>query len=137
MIRAFLLLGLGLLLGGCADTIHGKALAEPQVTRFHRLLNGQQFAQIYGTATPGFQAALSKEKCLALFAAIERKLGRFQTASEVNWRVNTYNLQTSVVLVYRSSYAGGVATERFTYRIADGKAVLSAYDISSLDMMIK
>jgi hypothetical protein len=126
-----------LLLSGCGDTINGKALAEPEVTRFHERLNAEEFTAIYAAASNDFKNAITEEKAVALFSAIDRKLGKWIASKQVNWNVSTFNLTTTVVLVYQSTYADGEATETFTFRILEGAPELVGYNISSLDMLIK
>src|SRR5690348_908310 len=93
-----------LLIVGCSDTVNGKAVAEPEVIRFHQRLNAREFKQIYQSAGSEFKNALPESKAVALFDAVNRKLGQFQQTKEVNWRVNTYNLVTTVSLVYATKF---------------------------------
>ena len=125
------------LLGACSDTIDGKSIAEPAVARFHQQLAAKNFEAMYAEGSQEFQQAAPKEKVLALYAAVDRKLGPLQDAKQVNWRVETKNLVTTVVLVYESKFKEGGATETFTYKVTNGKAELVGYNINSLDMLIK
>jgi hypothetical protein len=122
---------------GCSDTINGVELAEPEVKRFRELLTARQYEKIYDTAHPDFRNGAPKERVVALFAAIERKIGSFKSAAQINWSVNTHNMTTTVVLVYASKYAEGEATETFTIIVDDQKASLLGYNINSFDMIIK
>jgi hypothetical protein len=117
--------------------LKGKGVAEPEVVRFHELLNAGDLEKIYSTTAVEFQQSAPKEKILALFSAIKRKLGPYQSSKELNWNVNTYNLTTNVVLVYQCKYEQGEATETFTYRISNEKPQLLGYNISSLDMLLR
>lgn len=138
MIRPLLLaLSLSLLLVGCSDTINGKALAEPAAVAFHESLNAGKFADIYDGTNEAFKNAAPKDKVVALFAAIQRKLGRAETWNTVSWNVKTFNLVTNVVLVQETKFEQGTATETFTFRVDDGKVSLVGYTINSLDMLIK
>lgn len=125
------------LLAGCAETINGKGLAEPQVAQFHERLKARDFEGIYEATGEEFKANASKELVLALFEAIDRKLGPIEQAKLINWSVNTRNFTTTVALVYDSKYRDGQATETFTFRVKDDTAELIAYNINSLDMLIK
>jgi hypothetical protein len=136
-ILSLALVALCLSLAGCGDTIDGQALAAPEVVRFHDRLNASQFEEIYTAASSEFQASVPKEKIMALFGAIRRKLGKFKSAKEVNWNVRTFNLKTTAALVYESTYEEGSATETFSYQISSGKVELIGYNISSFDLMIK
>lgn len=122
---------------GCSDTINGVEIAEPAVKRFRTQLAAHQYEKIYDTAAPGFRGGASKELVGRLFSAIERKLGAFKSAEQINWNVNTQNMTTTVVLVYATKYAEGEATETFTFLVEDEKPSLLGYNINSFDMMIK
>lgn len=124
-------------LGACSDTINGKSIAEPEVAKFHEQLKAHQFEAIYDSASPEFKAAVSKSTALALFSAIDRKLGALQETKQVGWNVSTRNLTTTVVLSYQSKFQDGSATETFTYHVDHDKAEFVGYNISSLDMLIK
>jgi hypothetical protein len=124
-------------LSGCGDTINGRGIAEPEVTRFHERLKAQDFEGMYDSSSGDFQAAAPREKVIALFEAIDRKLGPLQETKQVNWNVNTQNLTTTVVLVYESKFREGEATETFTFRISNQEPELIGYNIASLDMLIK
>jgi hypothetical protein len=136
-IRLLLLALLGFALAGCGDTINGKGVAEPEVARFHEKLKSRDFAGMYAATGAEFKAAVTQKMALALFEAIDRKLGSLRETTQVNWNVNTRNMITTVVLVYQSKFAEGEATETFTFRIENGKPELIGYNISSLDMLIK
>ncbi len=135
--RVWLLGVLLALTAGCGDTINGVQFAEPEVKRFRQLLAAQEYEKIYKTAHPDFRAGAPKERVIALFAAINRKLGAFRSAQQINWNVNTHNMTTTVVLVYASKYAEGEATETFTIVVDDQKPSLFGYQINSFDMIIK
>jgi hypothetical protein len=124
-------------LSGCGDTINGKGIAEPEVAKFHERLKAQDFEGMYKSGSDDFQAAAPKEEVIALFEAIDRKLGPLQETKQVTWNVNTQNLTTTVVLVYASKFREGDATETFTFRIGNQKPELIGYNIASLDMLIK
>jgi len=135
--RTLFSISLLVLLGACGDTFDGRAVAEPEVKEFHELLKAKDFEAMYRRSSTDFQAAAPKEKVLALYAAIDRKLGALQTTKQINWSVNTRNLVTTVVLVYASQFQDGEATETFTFRVKSGEAELIGYNIASFDMLIK
>jgi hypothetical protein len=126
-----------LLLSGCSETINGKAIAEPEVARFHERLKARDFEGLYESTSSEFKAAAPKTQILALFEAIDRKLGALEETKQINWNVNTYNLVTTVVLVYSTKFQDGEATETFTFRIKGDVPELLGYNIASLDMLIK
>lgn len=135
--RNFGLLAIALFVVGCGDTLVGKENSEPEVVKFHQLLKDKQFDAMFEMTSEKFRSAQSKDKVVALFAAIDRKLGSLDKTKLINWNVNTYNMNTTVVLVYDSKFHEGDATETFTFHVEDKKPELIGYNISSLDMLIK
>jgi hypothetical protein len=124
-------------LAGCGDTLKGTEYAEATVAKFREQMKAGQFEQIYDSTGADFKAATSREIGVALFAAVDRKLGAFKRAKQVNWSVKTHNLVTMAVLVYDSEYSEGNATETFTVKVDDGKGELVGYNIQSLQMLIR
>jgi len=136
--KRLLLCGAALVvLAGCGNTVHGVEYAEPAVAKFRQQMQAGQFEKIYDFAGEEFRSATSRADGIALFAAVDRKLGKLQHAEKINWNVNTRNMTTLVVLVYKSRYAEGEATETFTIKVADGAGQIVGYNIQSLAMMIK
>ena len=133
----FLTVIMSLLLLGCTDTIKGKSVAEPKVAVFHDRFNAGQYEEIYSEAADEFQKAAPKEKVLALFSAIDRKLGKVMSSSIKTWNVKTFNLVTTVVLVADTQFEQGTGTETFTFRVSGDKATLLGYNINSMDMMTR
>ena len=128
-----LLLCLGL--SACSDTINGKSIAEPQIAVFHSQLDAQQYDSIYDSASDEFKNAASREKMSQLLSAINKKLGTVKSSKIVNWRVNTFNMKTNVILVSETEFEKGTGTETFTFRVSGSNANLMGYNINSLDMM--
>lgn len=135
--RMWLAAALLVVAAGCSDTINGVKIAEPEIERFREMFAAKEFEKIYDTSAPAFREAATKDLVIRLFDAIDRKLGSFKSAQQVNWNVNTQNFKTTVVLVYASKYAEGEATETFTILVEDQKPALLGYNINSLDMMLK
>ena len=124
-------------LAGCGDTVHGIEYAEPAVEKFRQQMQAGQFESAYESTGAEFRQATSRENGIALFAAVDRKLGKLQHAEKISWNVNTRNTTTFVVLVYNCKYAEGDATETFTVEVDDGVGAIVGYNIQSLAMMIK
>ena len=133
----FLMVILALLLLGCTDIIKGKSIAEPKVAVFHDRFNEGQYEEIYSEAADEFKKAASKEKVLALFSAIDSKLGKVQSSSITTWNVKNFNLNTTVVLVSDTQFELGAGTETFTFLVNGEKAALLGYNINSMDMMTR
>jgi len=126
-----------LLLLGCTDIIKGKSVAEPKVAVFHDRFNEGHYEEIYSEAADEFKNAAPEEKVLALFTAIDSKLGKVQSSSITNWNVKNFNLVTTVVLVSDTQFELGTGTETFTFRVSGDKATLLGYNINSMDMMTR
>lgn len=126
-----------LLVMACGSPTQGKSAAEAEVLVFRELLQDRQFEALYQRSSSEFRASAPRQDVLALFDAIDRKLGPLQHAELVNSQVNSRNLVTTVALVYESQYEGGMATETFTYRIRDNGAEMLGYNIDSLAMLIR
>ena len=138
MIRKFLfVILLCAAIVGCRDTFKGEALAEAQIPAFHDRLNAKRFEEIYITAGDEFRSAATKENALALFAAVQKKLGKVRNSSTTKWNVRTFNFVTTVVLVVDTDFEQGKGTETFTFRVSGDTATLVGYNINSLDMMTR
>lgn len=124
-------------LAGCSDTIHGVEFAEPAVARFREMMEARQFDRLYDSTGAEFKAATPRADGIALFAAVDRKLGKLRGARKISWNVNTNNGLTLVALVYESRYAEGEATETFTVKVSDGTGEIVGYNIQSLAMLVK
>jgi len=124
-------------LSGCGDTLNGTKIAEEEVARFHDRMKAKEFDAIYDTSGKDFQSAVAKPQALALFEAIDRKLGPLTGQRQLDWSIKTYNLVTTVRLVYESKFKGGTGTETFVFRVNNKTAELVGYNMSSVDMMIK
>jgi len=133
----FLPIVISLALLGCTDTIKGKSVAEPKIAVFHDRFNAGQYEEIYSEAAEEFQKAAPKEKVLALFSAMDRKLGKVKSFSMKTWKVNTFNLVTTVILVTDTQFEQGSGVETFTFRVSGDKATLLGYNINSTDMLIR
>ena len=133
----FLPIVISLAVLGCTDTIKGKSVAEPKIAVFHDRFNAGQYEEIYSEAAEEFQKAAPKEKVLALFSAMDRKLGKVKASSTKTWKVNTFNLVTTVILVTDTQFEQGAGVETFTFRVSGDKATLLGYNINSTDMLIR
>jgi hypothetical protein len=125
------------LAAGCGDTIHGVKYAEPVVAQFRALMKQRDFDKVYDFTGEQFRAATPRKDGVALFEAVDRKLGAVKSSNEVNWGVNTNNGTTLVTLIYATKYEQGDATETFTIEVDGGKGSLVGYNINSLAMMVR
>ncbi len=138
----------GLLLAGvtlvaCSGMVSGKEDADRAVEAFHRDFNAGSYDAIWDAASESLQQAISRQDFGAMLAAVRRKLGDFTGSTTRSWNVNSHNLTTFVSLVVESRYATakaattGTATETFLFVVKDGRATLSGYNISSLDLILR
>lgn len=125
-----------LILTGCSDTINGLSIAEPKVEEFHQQLKNAEYDRIYESTHEEFKKATTKEKFTQMLEAIRRKLGAVKNTQAVNWKVNTKNFRTYVMIVQETEFEKGKGTETFTFSVADDDARLIGYYINSMDMMI-
>ncbi|MDB5704884.1 MAG: hypothetical protein JWN66_2000 [Sphingomonas bacterium] len=126
LLAAALLFGLG----GCsmgADL----PVADQAVTRFHKMLDAGQNAQIYQESASEMKNAAPEAKLSALLAAVHRKLGTVTKATRQGFNDQMNTGGHYITMTYATSYTRGDAVETFVYKISDGKAALVGYNINS------
>lgn len=111
------------------------AQAKSEVIEFRADFNSSNLENIYDTSHSDFKAAASKEDALSFMRGVRNKLGKSISANQINWRVNSHNLQTNVVLQYQTEFEFGKGIETFTYRIENENAVLAGWHINSNDLI--
>ena len=109
-------------------------VAEEGVGRFHEQFSSGQFAAIYAEADPALQEGGEAE-----FAEVMRRLReqygdvRSSELTASKWQIGNVLLEdkpfsgTFVIMAYRTEFSSGPATETFTWRMTDGRAVLMGY----------
>lgn len=117
----------------CGDA--ERASAEDAVRAFHDHFNAGAFDIVYAAASPEFRAATRQEDWVSLLEAIRRKAGRFETANQDSWFLNSGSAGTTVTVTYTSKFERLSAMERFSWRIEGKKAVLLGYRIDSPDLI--
>jgi hypothetical protein len=118
-------------LAGCGLKKDTKA-AEAEIERFHQHWNADEFKAIYDEAHASFRNK-SAEDTVATFTRVKGVYGSFKSAAKRSWGFNTNNGVTDVKLKYDCTYDRGSAVEAFIYRMTGGKALLSSYEIMSLE----
>ena len=121
--------------GGC-NPIKGKGAAEAGVKQFHEQLNKGDFKSIYAASHADLKKASTEKDFVALLEAVHRKLGLVQSSEPNGWHINA-NIQTNVLLSYKTKFAEGDGIETFNYRIEGEKAVLVGYNIASNALITK
>lgn len=125
------------LLLGCGGFIKGKAAGERAVAQFHALYNQGKIGDIWQSADGQFRAATTRPKFEELMAALQRKLGKVVSTSNVNWRVQSFNMKSSVLLSQTTTFEHGNGTESFSFALNGTNALLLGYNIQSMDLITK
>jgi hypothetical protein len=133
--QIFILLA-ALLWSGCG-TSDNLRIAGDGVTRVHAQIDNGQFVDIYSQADDSLRSATKKQDFLDLMGAVHRKLGKVQSASQLNYFVNFNTSGTQIRLNYQTKFEGGGAQEYFVWKIKGNSAVLAGYHINSTALIIK
>ena len=123
------------LLQGCGSMAHAKDAATAAIGKFHADLNSAAFDAIWNDTDDTFRGVSKREQFLKILDAVHRKLGRVTQTSTTNWSVQNFNLRTVVVLVQKTQFEHGTATETFTYASHDQTVKLQGYNIQSVDLI--
>ena len=126
-----------LALGACGRLSEAKATGEKAVASFHAAYNRGEIGDIWKNADPRFQAAATKTKFEDLLEALQRKLGPVVSTSNNTWQVQSYNLNTSILLSQTTMFEHGQGTEAFVFALHGTNATLLKYDIDSTDLLRK
>jgi hypothetical protein len=100
------------------------------------MLNAEEFAAIYADSGPDMKKASTQADMVALFAAIHRKLGNFQSGAVGSWYDNSTTKGDVVTITYDAKYERAPAIETFVWRIDGGHALLRGYFINSTYLII-
>jgi hypothetical protein len=103
----------------------------------HQQFNDESYSDIYMTADADFRRSTTLAAVTELLQAVHRKLGRFVSASQTSANVFASGSNTTVTLVYDSTFAEGKATEQYKFSISGGKAFLLTYNINSPILILK
>lgn len=122
---------LAVLCGGCKDMLKGHEEGRKGVDEFHKLYNGEKYAEIFASADPGFGKAITLPDFKKFLESVQRKLGKAKSSTEDGWRVNSLNGKTYITLGEKTEFEKGEAEERFVFIMHDGQALLYNYNINS------
>lgn len=122
---------------GCGGLTEGKATGEKGISKFHMLYNDGKLDEIWKDADTAFRAASTKPKYDEFLGAVQRKLGKVTSTVNSGWRVNSFNLQTIVLMTQNTVFEHGQGTESFTFQVKGTNAVLLGYNIQSMDLITK
>ena len=131
---AFAVLLFAAMLGCSSD--EQLASAEKEVAQFRKLMDAQQFAEIYRTSSEEWRKSASETDLAKILNAMSTKLGKVQSADKAGWNVNFHTSGTFVTLGFNTQFEKGAGFEQFVFRVADGKARLVSYNVNSPALLI-
>jgi hypothetical protein len=111
--------------------LEGQKLADAAMRHFHQQLNTEAYEEIYRESDEGFRAVQSHEQLIKFLQAVHRKLGSASDGRQVNMRVEVNTRGTFITAWYTTAFAGGAATETFTWTKGGGALKLYKYHIES------
>ncbi len=123
------------LLCGCSAA-NDMPLAEAAIADFHAKLNAGQFGAIYGAGSDEMKRAAKEGELVQLLAAVQRKLGPFQSGKAVGWNDQFATGGHFMTIQYAATYARGAANETFVFRIGGDRAALAGYNINSTALVV-
>jgi len=104
---------------------------EREVERFHRLAADGEYDRLYEEAAVDFRRSGDRRELRNLLEGIDEQLGDVESARRQGWHVNYTSDGQVVTLTYDTRFERGRATERFVYRVEDGRPLLLGYHINS------
>ena len=124
-------------LSSCKEMTKGKGLAETAIVDFHQQFNEGKFKELYAAGHADLKSAATEEDFVKLLEAVHRKLGKQVKSTEGGWRINSFNLKTSVALSQTTEFEHGKGVESFSYIVSGDSCQLQGYHIDSKDMLLK
>ena len=137
IIRAAWVLFFAVALSGCGGFTQGKPAAEQAIAHFHDLYNEGKLNDIWEKADSQFRNASTKQKYDDFMGAVHRKLGKVTSTSNTGWKVQSFNLKTTVLMSQNTTFENGQGTESFTFMVNGTNAILVGYNIQSTDLITK
>ena len=133
---SIILIALGsLFLAGC-NPVKSSALADAAVVDFHANFDKENYDKIFDDAHPDFKAAQPKAKVVEFAKSVREKMGKVKSTSRTNWNIKSNNMKTNVNFSYATEFENGAGTEKFIYRITDGKATLLSWNIKAKERAV-
>jgi hypothetical protein len=106
-----------------------KATAETAVARFHDDFNSGRYHEMYVAAADDFRKATTESAFVSLLANVKDRAGRYESARQSSWAVNSGTSGTVVSLTYQVAFTQSSAIETFGWRMENGAAILLAYRV--------
>ena len=120
---------------GC-NPVKSTAEADKAAAEFHALFDAEDFEQIFDTAHADFKASQPKKDTINFLRSVREKLGSVKSTNRTGWQANSMNMKTNVVLTFETEFENGQGVETFTYRVADGSAVLLGWHVNSNALIV-
>ncbi|MGC1305254.1 MAG: DUF4019 domain-containing protein [Caulobacteraceae bacterium] len=119
------------LLAGCSAGRDTTATTQA-VDGFHRMLDAEQFDQIYSASSDDLKHASTQARFTQFLAAVHRKLGPTRQTKQSGWNDNYATGGHFMTIRFDTTFASGQGSETFVYRLNDGVSPqLVGYHISS------
>ena len=130
--RTLLIILLAPMFSGCSLSVNTD-LAELAVDQFHESYNNGSFETIYVNASPDFQDFVAEDKFTRLLKKLRSGLGQHKSSSLINWSAkSSIRDGATITLIYSAVYEyDDKAKESFTFKVNDGLASLSNFNVSS------
>ena len=107
------------------------ASTDAAVARFHQQLDAGKLDAIVQGTGPDMKAAPSAAMFGPILAAVHRKLGKVIATQRLGFNDQETTSGHFTTVVWHTRFEHGEGDERFTFRIADGRASLAGYNINS------
>jgi hypothetical protein len=103
-------------------------VGEQAVRDFHVMLDQRQYEAIYNAADDSLRTSMTKSDFVEYLQGVRDRLGTVVKANSRGFQITTAAGQgTRVALSFETEFERGTATERFTWRIDEDKALLVLY----------
>lgn len=118
------------------NPVKSTAEAEKAAAEFHTLFDAEDFEQIFDTAHADFKSSQPKVATINFLRSVREKLGPVKSTNRTGWQAKSFNMKTNVVLTFETEFENGRGVETFTYRIADGSAILLGWHVNSNALIV-
>jgi hypothetical protein len=116
----------------------GYRQASARVETLHSQMADQDWDGIYRDASGRYRSDRTEEENREMFAAINRKLGHPVSTKQTNIYVSSDFSGTTVTAIFETTFSlKAKATEHLTWTSLGGQFRLAAYDITSMDLVLR
>ena len=134
-IKYFPLIGLiSLLLSSCISVRpvyyeQDIATADEVVKKFHRLLNEENYEELYKLTDEQARATKSKDAFMQVMRQIRGQIGKVVSSSRLDAKATSQTAATQVEAVYQTKYEKEEIKEKFVLMVAGKKAGIFSFEI--------